>query len=464
MTVSVSSNFTSSLQKSFFAKLLLVSLFLLSSHLNAQHQKYIKNGLVVCIGGASDKLFVNAVKDLEKDLKGQLQPYGVRTAYFTWDQQSSVANYIEKYNEMFPNVPIVVIGHSYGADTAVRLVPPKLKKAKITLTLSLDAVSKSKGVDAFPRNTLKWVNVYTTKKSFNGGIAGIGGHWLSEKEATKNIKSKTLDHVAATSMLNLAKDHFWSALAKRPNYEGGTVHIHNMSQHTYLATVYAQFGKPGVGGFRSHMVRTVTMHPKSRARVLFASENSYSQKSNVRGETRVLQAWTHFRKISNQDPYGGQWVQPTQKARSFSLDQSNIVEATQASASGDSRRHIVVVPDLQMAKKIFIGYPKLVKLSNAALSKQNTGLAYKNVFTQTERSSVNGVVAPFETNSQVNLLRNMVFQPNRRFNHGSNNFSFIDIYAGKLAVQVEKNKKIEMNLQYSQLNQGRDRLEIELRK
>ncbi len=453
---------SSLIQKSFFAKIALISLFLFSSHLNAQKQQFIRNGLVVCIGGASDKLFVKAVQDMEKSLAAQLKPIGVHTQYFTWDKQKYVADFIEKYNERFPNVPIVVIGHSYGADTAVRLVPRALKKAKISLILSLDAVSRSKGVDSFPRNTLKWVNVYTTKKSFNGGIAGLGGHWLSESEATKNIRSTTLDHVDANSMLNLAIDHFRAALRTRPIYEGGTVYVNNTSKNIYLATVYAQFGKPSNGKFTSHMIRTVTVFPNKREKVLFASDNAYAQRSNVRGETRVLQAWTHFRKVTPQDLYGGQWLRPSQKTRSFTLDQSNTVKVTQASANDNSRSHFVVAPDLQMAQKIFTGYPN-IQLSNAKLSSQTTGLNYKNVFTQTVRSSVDAVVGPLDSKSQINLLRNMVFQSNRSFNYGKKP-KFMDVYANKLANMLEATKKIEMNLHYSQIDQGRDRLEIQLSK
>lgn len=88
----------------------------------------------------------------------ELAAGGVRTTVFQADQWDTVADTIaEKYRNN-PNVePVVLVGHSYGADNIVRIAQRlKDKNVKIDLLITLDPVTPPK----VPANVVQVVNLY----------------------------------------------------------------------------------------------------------------------------------------------------------------------------------------------------------------------------------------------------------------------------------------------------------------
>jgi len=85
-------------------------------------------------------------------------------------------------------IPVVIVGHSYGAEVAVRTVC-KLKTS-VTHLVTIDAVSwESKlKLDAKPSNVQQWTNIYVSGiNDFTDLIALVGGQWKKRSAADRNI-------------------------------------------------------------------------------------------------------------------------------------------------------------------------------------------------------------------------------------------------------------------------------------
>lgn len=102
--------------------------------------------------------FIGVFSTGMNELNEQLQVEGVRSHVYQADQWSSVADEIAKqYKSRSDAEPIVLAGHSYGADNVLRIAQ-KLKEqdVKIDLIITLDPVTPPK----VPSNVNKVINLY----------------------------------------------------------------------------------------------------------------------------------------------------------------------------------------------------------------------------------------------------------------------------------------------------------------
>ena len=118
-------------------------------------------------------------------------------AYFTWDQGAELAGWIEAYG---PDV--VVIGHSWGGDTAA---------SRVAAGHTVDVLRTVDPVSWIPpdfatvsRQARTWINYNATggSGSFPNFVAGIGGAWNNAPSAAPGIVHRRvgLDHTTACSV------------------------------------------------------------------------------------------------------------------------------------------------------------------------------------------------------------------------------------------------------------------------
>jgi pimeloyl-ACP methyl ester carboxylesterase len=114
--------------------------------------------------------FIGVFSTGMNSLNDQLNDEGISAHVYQADQWSSVADEIEKQYKARPDAePIVLAGHSYGADNVLRIAQKlKDKNVKIDLIVTLDAVTPPK----VPANVKKVVNLYQS----NGAMDSLP--WL----------------------------------------------------------------------------------------------------------------------------------------------------------------------------------------------------------------------------------------------------------------------------------------------
>ena len=137
----------------------------------------------------------------------QLNKNGVETTVFQADQWSEVADTIaDRYKSRAGNgtvEPVVLVGHSYGADNILRIAQKlKDKNVKIDLLVTLDPVTPPK----VPANVLKTVNLYQS----NGVMDAMP--WLRgiplEKEADTVVVQNENVRTDRTDLLEPGLNHF----------------------------------------------------------------------------------------------------------------------------------------------------------------------------------------------------------------------------------------------------------------
>lgn len=104
---------------------------------------------------------------------------------------------------------VTLIGHSWGADTAVYAVACKTA-ATLDLLVTLDPVSRKNAPTVAPSNVRRWVNVhlrYAAANPWNWSniVARIGGPWEAVPAAHVNIVSPVeMVHSNAVGLLGVA--------------------------------------------------------------------------------------------------------------------------------------------------------------------------------------------------------------------------------------------------------------------
>ncbi|MBC8105071.1 MAG: hypothetical protein H7Z14_00650 [Anaerolineae bacterium] len=139
------------------------------------------------------------------NLGGEIKKSGVNAMVFQDDQWSSLAGTIRKKYSSAPNSePLVLIGHSYGADDVVRIAR-ELKRDNITVDLlvTLDPVTPP----TIPSNVKRCINIYQS----NGVWDTLP--WLRgvPVEASKNANTELANYnirVDRTDLFEPGLDHF----------------------------------------------------------------------------------------------------------------------------------------------------------------------------------------------------------------------------------------------------------------
>ena len=102
--------------------------------------------------------FIGVFSTGMNSLGDELNAQGVTAHVYQADQWASVADTIaERYKNQTAAEPVVLVGHSYGADNIVRIAQRlKDKNVKIDLLVTLDPVTPPK----VPANVVKVINLY----------------------------------------------------------------------------------------------------------------------------------------------------------------------------------------------------------------------------------------------------------------------------------------------------------------
>ncbi|MHC4404681.1 MAG: hypothetical protein ACYTG0_33940 [Planctomycetota bacterium] len=109
--------------------------------------------------------------------------------------------------------PVVIVGHSWGAEAAMRTIR-KMEGTRIAHLVTIDGVSWQSKLfgDECPPNVAEWTNVYVSGFSdFSDVVALMGGQWKHRKAATRNINAakckgpgKHVSHATFAAMWALA--------------------------------------------------------------------------------------------------------------------------------------------------------------------------------------------------------------------------------------------------------------------
>ena len=146
----------------------------------SQQNQSICIPLVVLFGGAFDNKS-EIVETLAKDLGGSF----VDVEYYEHDEGNPARAYIKNHLKLYPNSPVVLIGHSWGGDTAYGLTNDW--DIPVQLLGTLDAVggraypgmnfTEFKKHLAKPVNAVTWRNVWIKPPGALSCILALGYFW-----------------------------------------------------------------------------------------------------------------------------------------------------------------------------------------------------------------------------------------------------------------------------------------------
>ena len=212
---------------------------------DGQGENYVSppSPLLIFYGGFRDEntqIVKNLKEKIEKIYTESPKMKYLAVEYYPWDKYTQSINYIQNHLKNHPNSPIVLVGHSYGGDTAY--VVARSLGAKVQLLVTLDPVGKS-GIDnkkdcssdypsssnrrtqsqieceqvkkqrSKPSNVVNWVNIWVTGAGTGSDvIAQIGEPWNKQKNADQDIPLANVPHSEALKMYIEVNDRVFRAL------------------------------------------------------------------------------------------------------------------------------------------------------------------------------------------------------------------------------------------------------------
>jgi pimeloyl-ACP methyl ester carboxylesterase len=144
--------------------------------------------------------------------------------YLEWTDgafgRSKALRVVSQLSQRHPELPLVIVGHSYGADAAWRVV--RRISRTVSHLVTIDGVSwqtKFLG-NRKPTNVSQWTNVYVTGvKDRSDVIALVGGQWQQRSAADLNINASlvtrsegAITHRSFAAMWQLAIPHVQESL------------------------------------------------------------------------------------------------------------------------------------------------------------------------------------------------------------------------------------------------------------
>lgn len=154
--------------------------------------------LFLVSGGFMDGLLQHAYKIIEKAPLFGLKPNHWHMYYREhYEAKNSI-----KLARIYANkkIPIVLLGHSWGASGLVRAIETSL--CPVDMLITLDAVSRR--APSLLTSVNNWINIYVDYQHANWSgdniVARIGGPWEKVKGASKNIVSTIPFHRHAWPM------------------------------------------------------------------------------------------------------------------------------------------------------------------------------------------------------------------------------------------------------------------------
>lgn len=149
--------------------------------------------------------FIGVFSEGIDNLTAEINAQGIRAHVYQDDQWSTLAKTLRETYRKEPNAePLVLIGHSYGADDVLR-VARELKKDNIPvdLVVTLDAVTP---IDV-PANVKRCVNIYQSNGVWDTMPWLRGVPVKSESSAATQLANYNI-RVDRTDLLEPGTDHF----------------------------------------------------------------------------------------------------------------------------------------------------------------------------------------------------------------------------------------------------------------
>lgn len=178
--------------------------------------------LVIFFGGAMDSSNLNMKQVADgyhdKSKSGEFPVFDQDKLYFgQGDAEEAKIAILEKVKSD-PQTVIALIGHSWGGDTAYKIVRDLAAHGlEINLLVTLDPVSvgsyfKSQFVK--PSGTTNWINFHVPKSD----LASLGGHWGEQNDAF-DVYLPDLTHIDAPRMFAKISDQMriFEACSGQPN-------------------------------------------------------------------------------------------------------------------------------------------------------------------------------------------------------------------------------------------------------
>lgn len=153
----------------------------------------VYNPYVVFVGGGGDRDISRIVMSLQIEFANKPRHKGVISKYYDHTQSAIAVNDIASFREKSPRSPILIIGHSWGGDTAMDIANDLDEKGiSVELLVTLDPASWFDVQEILQiyrsKNIREWVNVYVSGvANIDDIIANIGGKWGAESQADLNI-------------------------------------------------------------------------------------------------------------------------------------------------------------------------------------------------------------------------------------------------------------------------------------
>lgn len=151
--------------------------------------------LVVFIGGFGDAL-AGCLSRVERSFPGFLAGTEHVTAYYHWDgggcgifldRCGKIARELEELRRRLPELPVVLIGHSYGGSCAVEVARRQAVEASPLCLITIDAVARRQK-SRRPESVGWWGNSYLREGGgFMDVIPRIGGRWGACSGADVNL-------------------------------------------------------------------------------------------------------------------------------------------------------------------------------------------------------------------------------------------------------------------------------------
>lgn len=129
------------------------------------------DGKIAVVGGFfDDTLNALGYNSPGRDLESFLRSKGYDVEYFTWDEGSRLGNWIDKGNGS-----ALVIGHSYGGDTAASVIAGG---HRVRYLVTADPVSMFRpSLEAVSANSGMWFNINAQGGGSANWVAGLGRSW-----------------------------------------------------------------------------------------------------------------------------------------------------------------------------------------------------------------------------------------------------------------------------------------------
>jgi len=138
--------------------------------------------LLILVGGALDRVGHKSMYKTAKAVAKTAYYAPVTVLYLTWEQVPEIHLAIRRHRAAYPTARIVLVGHSWGSDTVIRV--GSVQNPPIDLAVTLDGVSTIPRLTPLEQGSIKkWVNAYGRISLWT-----LVGKWGEQPLASKNMR------------------------------------------------------------------------------------------------------------------------------------------------------------------------------------------------------------------------------------------------------------------------------------